>query len=449
MNVAVVGGGISGLTCAWRLWKSGVHVTVFEREARPGGRMSTVDVGPFHIDIGANLLLDNYGRVRALSAELGVLPQWRTLQSGSGGILLDTGLSSFTPSNTLDVLRYGGLSVAARLRLFAYFLRAYRWQRGLDFFDLSVGDDALDSVDAYTGMCHQMGREVADNLADPFIRTFHFHGARNVSMKYFDALAALFVSRGGFVTSAFRDHMIALPRALMAALPVRLGADVTGVEASGRGVSAIINGETRQFDRVVLAMPASAAARTLRNPTRAQAALLDNALESSTLSCAFEVDADVVEDFESIWVPWQKSRIISECTNEACKGDRTATSVVLNFGLHTEAAVRLLRRSDADVARAVSDEWTRLFPQYTGTMRPLHIQRWPAAMPMYACGSISRVRRFWQSGQGDDGIYLCGDYLNHPWVEGAVRCGEKVAARILDAVDARPTPVLVEAAGQG
>src|SRR5690606_21647530 len=37
--VVVVGGGIAGLTCAWRLMQAGVAVRVFEGQKRIGGRM--------------------------------------------------------------------------------------------------------------------------------------------------------------------------------------------------------------------------------------------------------------------------------------------------------------------------------------------------------------------------------------------------------------------------
>lgn len=43
MKIAIIGSGIAGLTCAWRL--AGHHqITVFEAQATPGGHTATVDV---------------------------------------------------------------------------------------------------------------------------------------------------------------------------------------------------------------------------------------------------------------------------------------------------------------------------------------------------------------------------------------------------------------------
>ena len=48
---------------------------------------------------------------------------------------------------------------------------------------------------------------------------------------------------------------------------------------------------------------------------------------------------------------------------------------------------------------------------------------------------MTRVDRFWRDGQGEGGVWLCGDWLNHPWLEGAVRCGERVAIALGEGTD--------------
>jgi protoporphyrinogen oxidase len=105
------------------------------------------------------------------------------------------------------------------------------------------------------------------------------------------------------------------------------------------------------------------------------------------------------------------------------------------MGLHAETGAPWLGRSDEEVFHDVALEWSRLFPRYAGHLRGLHVERWPHAMPIYSPAHLARVRAFLalgeDSGQGAGGVFLCGDYLNHPWVEGSIRCGEKVAAQIV------------------
>ncbi|MEK7410931.1 MAG: FAD-dependent oxidoreductase, partial [Actinomycetota bacterium] len=52
-SVAVVGGGVSGLTCARRLSQRGLHVIVFEAAPVLGGQIRTATVAGHHVDMGA------------------------------------------------------------------------------------------------------------------------------------------------------------------------------------------------------------------------------------------------------------------------------------------------------------------------------------------------------------------------------------------------------------
>jgi len=52
-RIAVVGGGLAGLTCARRLDEHGCDVTVFDKGRQPGGRMATRAIGDDAFDHGA------------------------------------------------------------------------------------------------------------------------------------------------------------------------------------------------------------------------------------------------------------------------------------------------------------------------------------------------------------------------------------------------------------
>ncbi len=424
MKIAVIGAGISGLACAFRLQQQGHDVRVFEAASEVGGRMNTTHVDGFPIDTGVNLLLANYARLHALSQELGIADQLFDFESGAGGILRDHELNSFTPSNVFEILGYKGVSFLSRIRLILYFIRAARFTSTLDFFDLSVGEDPDADRDAYSATTERLSEEVAAYIVDPFVRTFHFHSARQMSMKYFDALVALFIGTRDFKPQGFEGFMQTLPRALEGRLDVRKDAPVSLVRPGIEGVEV----DDERFDAAVLAVPAPIALAVLAPPSARQLEVLSRTTYAPTLSIAFRCPLSVADDFEGIWIPYHESALISECSNETCKGASTETECVINFGLHSEAAAVWLDRSDAEVFAAVAAEWERLFPRYRGALQGLHVQRWPLAMPIYGPGHVERVRQFWQQGQGDGQVYLCGDYLNHPWVEGSIRCGEKVAA---------------------
>jgi len=73
-RVIVVGAGIAGLTCAYRLQRAGFQVTVLEKAKRPwvGGRMATVEIEGFFVDVGATLLMTRYRQMLDLIADAGL-----------------------------------------------------------------------------------------------------------------------------------------------------------------------------------------------------------------------------------------------------------------------------------------------------------------------------------------------------------------------------------------
>lgn len=369
------------------------------------------------------MLLGCYDRCRALSAELGLEDRWYPLEaSGHGGVLHGSEVTPFSPARAFDVLRYQGLHLSGRIRLFLALLEAWKGRHEVDFFDLSVGDSSLDEEDCDSFARRRLGDEATDYVVDSFIRTFHFHGAKRMSAKYFEALAALLVSRGEFQLFGLRGSMLALPSALAARLNVSYQ---TPASVSGTTVTSRLGVET--YDSVVLATSAGRARATLSLDSSPQRALLERVEYSSTILCSFAVPREIAGDFEGIWVPFRESRIVSGLANDSCKGAISENRVLLQVWLHEETAAAWLDRSDGEIQGMVAGELIRLFSRYEGALEPIFVHRWPEALPVYGVGQVSQVARFWERGQGHGGLWLCGDYLNHPWVEGAVRCGEKVA----------------------
>ncbi|MFE3291206.1 FAD-dependent oxidoreductase, partial [Rhodococcus sp. NPDC059234] len=77
-TVAVVGGGISGLTAAYRLRGAlgpAARIVVLEASDRIGGKLRTTDMAGGPVDVGAEAFIERRPEVPALLAELGLSDQ--------------------------------------------------------------------------------------------------------------------------------------------------------------------------------------------------------------------------------------------------------------------------------------------------------------------------------------------------------------------------------------
>jgi protoporphyrinogen oxidase len=147
VSVGVIGGGLLGLTAAYRLACDGVPVVVYEESERVGGLAGTAPLGGIDIDRYYHALTLTDDRVIALATELGLgeTIRWRPL---GVGFYHDGRLASM--STPLELLRFPGLSVSERARLVAFAARCKRIsdQAALDAEPIEawtrrVGGDAL------------------------------------------------------------------------------------------------------------------------------------------------------------------------------------------------------------------------------------------------------------------------------------------------------------------
>lgn len=429
-RVAIVGAGLSGLTCALALADQGFAVEVLESHPTVGGRMNTRRREGFAFDFGASFLADCYSTVGGLAGRLGVPIESVGLVRHV--VLRDGQLHRLNFSSLRDALRFGALGPISRAR--SLLLAAWACHRtDLDFFDLSTIPDELLAESAYDFARRRAGREFADYVVDPFTSTMMFYRAHDICAGAFVALLSMMGSgRASFGIRRIVGGMQALPNALAARVPVRTSCPVTAVVPQAHGVQVHVGGTSFGYDAAVLACPAPVARKLLAGATPAQSALLDGADYSSTIDLSFRAPQEAFSDLHCVYVPYRESALIAEYTNEAIKGDEAAHAgqTLINVGLHEAGAAPLLDMSDAVVSAHVRRELIRLHPglaAYADRIAFHDIQRWAHAIPRHRGDQVARARSFWRESQGERGVWLCGDYMNHPWLEGAARSGRRAA----------------------
>lgn len=404
-RVAVVGGGIAGLSAAWRL-RDRVEVTVFE-PGPVGGKLQTSELDGMTIDRGPDAFLtrtpEATGLLRELDlADTAISPAAGQTRLWRGGRLipLPPGLVLGVPRELGPLCRTSALSVRAKLRA------------GLDLVlpatpmaeDLSVGDM----------VARRFGQAVADHLVEPLVGSIHAAGLSEISAT---AVTPQLVA----VARKHRSLLLGLrslpqPRPapggspapiftapaggsaeLVTLLVQRLS--TSGVAWQSRAVGSVrplgagveVDGE--RFDAVVLATPAATSARLL-GPF---APLGLSSIEATTVvlvSIVYPDDDRLPRGVNGILADRQDRRLMTACsffTNKWPSRARPGRAVVrLSTGWSGDQ--RAMDLEDAALVDRLNGE----LEQALGTsLSPgaYQVNRWPAAFPLYRPGHLTMVQR--------------------------------------------------------
>ena len=339
------------------------------------------------------------------------------------------GLRLLSISSIWSVLGFDSLSFKSRIRLILFLARAGAKIRGLNFFDLASAPEELDMDNAYAYARDQIGQDVAEYIVDGITTTYQFHRSSEISTTGMFALAGLTAnSSEGFTMYHTIGEMRTIPCELAKRLDVRTKTQVSRIEPHKGKVAITATGKRMKFDTVVCASTGDRAREMLIKPSRKQAELLASVRYASSINISYKIPVEVLSGISAVTVPHIENPSISGYTNESLKGICVDGKTLINVYLHEGWARKMMKKSEKEIFTQVKGELVKVCPPLDGRKELLEdheIQRWPSAMPKFDHKYVTRVKRFWQDGQGDNGVYLCGDYLNTPWVEGASHAEKK------------------------
>ena len=243
LKVAVIGGGVSGLTAARELTAAGAAVTVFERADEVGGKSASVEIGGHIFDLGAHLCSSAYEQLAALLEELGI-----ERDDVSRVILYD--IEANAPRTTVadvnvEFLRYHG-QVRPHLKgiLDPGFERhEARFSSPLAKWAASEGIEKLVAATAIGYTASGYGHP-----SDPELPALYFLKYAETATFCMDpGTLRYWTPRGGF-GNVWKRVADELP-------DVRCGAEIEAVERDADGVRVRVGGVTHRFDRLVVAAP--------------------------------------------------------------------------------------------------------------------------------------------------------------------------------------------------
>ncbi len=475
-HIAVIGGGISGLSAAWFLQQRGIGYTLLEASDRWGGKIKTEIVAsgtdqPYVIEAGPNSFIAQKPWAAQLARAVGLGDQLigtnddrRKIFVLNRGKLtpMPDGLMLIVPTKFMPFALSPLISIPGKLRM------------AIEPLLPPHQGDADESLAGFVK--RRLGAEVLDKLAEPLMSGIYntdpddqsllatFPRFRTLEQKYGSLTRGMIESRrqtpstanstpaGSAPTSmflSFRQGMESLVEAVVDKLngDLRLNAPVAHVDhlrdgmyrvALGDGTYrvALGDGSILNCDAVIVTTPAPITAALLHPIAPDAAALIGDIryVTTGTVSLAYRAEDAPLPPSFGVVIPRGEKRPINAITVSSIKFDQRApagTVLLRAFfgGSRSPATVTL---DDEELIRVVRDQLRAIYG-ITAAPTLTRIYRWREATPQYAVGHLDHVAAV--EAALPEGLYVTGSAYRGVGVPDCIHQSQILVDRIAQAVD--------------
>jgi oxygen-dependent protoporphyrinogen oxidase len=467
-RIAIVGGGISGLSAAYYLSQAGHDCTLIEASPQLGGVIRTESVDGCLVEAGPDSFISQKPWAMELIRELGIEDQVigsqdhlrRTYVLRKGKLVpLPDGIQFLIPTRIRPILTTPLLSLGAKARMGMELLRRPR----ADAPDRSVAEFVIDHY----------GREVNEYLAQPMLAGVYGGAPESLSIEAVMPRMVELERRFGSVTRGVLDGMrqarrdnhgvssnpgaeghpgSAAPRSLFlslrggmqqlidtlaARLEGRIGRVTAVAEtvAGSRGAFRVAaGGDSIEADEVVLATPAYRAGELLQSIDGGLAHLLHAVPYNSSVTVALlyaRPGFDHPLDGFGFLIPRAERRPLTACTwvNTKFPYRGTEHRALLRAFVGGGRAEEAAASSDDALARLAHQELSR-WMGFDAEPAAWRVYRWPQAMAQYEVGHLRRQEAVEERLGRHPGLWLTGNAYIGIGIPDCIRRSQLVARGI-------------------
>ena len=457
-RIAIVGGGISGLAAAFALEErrragEALEFVVYESSPRFGGVLFTEQVEGCLIEAGPDSFLTEKPWAADLCRRLGIEDQLigsndadrKTYILVKGKLVpMPDGLMFMVPTQLSPAILSSLFSPATKLRV------AREWWYPAR---VSNGDESVAAL-----VERHYGAEMVDRLADPLLAGVYGGEAAQLSVRAvlprFVEMESKYGSLGRGMLAARKNVQRSLPapsifsslkggmqqlgEALVAKLPaeaLRANSPVQAVQRQDRGWVVSAGYASDQFDAVIVATPASAAAVLLEIASAELASELRAISYSSSVTVALGFDQNVrvaLPPGFGFLVPRREGKRLLAATFVHNKFPHRAPKdiAVVRCFLGGSRDEQVLQLTDENILNIVRDELRQILgvkadPLFT------RLYRWKGAMAQYTVGHLERLDRIEGLVKPLPGLALAGNAYRGIGVPDCIRSGEAAVQQVL------------------
>ncbi|OYQ41964.1 NAD(P)/FAD-dependent oxidoreductase [Flavobacterium aurantiibacter] len=393
MKVAIIGGGLAGLTCAWYLKKNGIaDVTVFESSDSVGGKVKTDLISGYRCDRGFQVLLPAYPETRkVLNYEALDLQRF-----DKGSLIFRNGkkIPFYDPENGVSALIQTVLKGPGSLRDKVLLLKLK-----LQLSRTSV-DTILNSADTRTALAFLKDFGFSSSMIADFWKPFYQGVFLENDLQTDNRMLR-------FTFKMFAESGAAVPKNGMGAIPeqlaefigkenIRLETAVTAFDA--HSVTTAV-GETSTFDAVV---------------------------------CAFNYEKSVLYHsvsnyyFEAEQLPLESKHVLLNANAKRIVNNVVLMSCVApNYSSTNKQLISVSANGTGWTNEQITNDLQLLFGAQVRDWKLVKYYEIYEALP-----NLNPIRSF--SSQQKAGVYYCGDYLTQGSINGAMQSGRITAEAILN-----------------
>jgi len=445
IDVAVIGGGMSGLSAAQELRARGFSVVVLERQARPGGNAASERIGGFLMEHGPSTIPADSTIAAEYSQTLGLEPGRCDLGDDvRSRYLVKQGRLEGISTHALGFLTSNYLSLQGRLRMMAEFA-------------VPRGGAALGQEESVEEFCtRRFGSEFSRAVMDPMVGGIYAGSAETLSVSaIFPKLVELEKKAGSIVRGAmlrrarggrmpgsrlysWRDGVGALPEALARRLAsiVRTGVTVRRVTAcAGGGFQVDLGADGKLKSRAVVVATQPHVSAQLLEHLDSETADAARAIPAPPLAVAFlGYRRDQIAhplDGLGFLAPRNAGSLLNGAqfcstmfAGRAPKGHVAIACYIGGArapalgGLTADALIDLARTELRDLVGVRGD------PVVAQT------RHWARGLPQYTLGHEERTKVLGQASERHPGLFLTGNYFDGPSVAACLGVSRRVAGEV-------------------
>jgi protoporphyrinogen/coproporphyrinogen III oxidase len=444
--VLVVGGGISGLACAYNLQRAGIPVRLVEAGNRPGGVIATVVSDGFRFELGPQSFLST-DRLLELIAALNLNDQLLYADARAPRYILMGGRLIPAPLSPPALLTTPLFSAGTKFRLLSEIIRHTR----------PPAED--ESIAAFVR--RKFGSELLERLVAPFVSGVYAGDPERLSLRSaFPKLHEFEAHRGSILRGAmrsrppksarrpglcsFRDGMETLPRTIAARLgdSLLLETRVIGVrhgKANGKRwfeVDLVKNNhrETMAANAVVIATPTDIASEMLAGLSSDFVAAFSRIEYApvAVVSAGYRRDQlqRAADGFGFLVPRTEHLRVLGTVFNSSLFAGRVPEGKVCFTSFAGGATdPDFCERSDGEIGEAICAEVAKVLG-ITGGVQAIHVRRYAQALPQYNLGHSEIVSSLETLASANPGLFLAGNYLSGPSIGTCVEQADRTAQAV-------------------